>query len=651
MTTAETANSLALNHLTLTMDKQRIAWLCIDVADSLVNRLTSDVMHELGLVLDHCSTHAPAGLVIYSGKDSGFIAGADIDEFSGLDNASSGLALVARGWTLFERIAAAPYPTLALIRGHCLGGGLELAMACRYRLAVDQPDTRLSLPEVMLGIFPGWGGIQRLPRLVGPSAALDMMLSGRSVNARRAASLGLVDATVPLRLAHQAAAAHVLSGTPPHTAKSLKKWLNHPRLKPVVARQAQRNIDKRDPFKHYQAPRTILEMWVHHDGNPLKAPELIEQLSQSDATHNLLRVFHLQERLKDVGRQSSEKKIQHLHVVGAGIMGGDIAAWSALKGLRVTLQDQDRQRIAQAQGRAATLFKRRLKEPRLIQAALDRLIPDLNGHGIRHADVVLEAITENADIKRALYQEIVPQLKAGAILATNTSSLSLHDLSRDLPQPGRLIGIHFFNPVASMPLVEVIQTDALDDPTRQKAYAFVHQLDKLPLPVKDTPGFLVNAVLAPYMLEAMRCVDEGMTPATVDHAMLEFGMPMGPLELADTVGLDIVRAAGEQLAAGSALPVCLQTHLDRNELGKKTGHGFYTWTDGKAQKGAAATPPTHLADRLIQPLITKAQEQLDKGVVADADLVDAGAIFGTGFAPFRGGPLHYQQSQQPQPDI
>lgn len=645
MKTAETDNVLTLTHFTLALDKQRIAWLCIDVADSSINRLTSDVMRELGLVLDHLSMQLPAGLVIYSAKESGFIAGADIDEFSGLKNAGSGLALVARGWKLFDRLAAAPYPTLALIRGHCLGGGLELSLACRYRLAVDQADTRLSLPEVMLGIFPGWGGMQRLPRLVGPAAALDMMLSGRAVNARRAASMGLVDAVVPPRLARQAAAQHVLSGTPARTAKGLKKLLNHPRLKPVVARQARKNIDKRDPFEHYRAPRMILDMWLHHDGNPLQTPQLIEELTQSDTTANLLRVFHLQERLKDIGRQSDGTQLHHLHVVGAGIMGGDIAAWAALKGLRVTLQDQDRDRIAQAQGRAVKLFKRRLKDGRLVQAALDRLIPDLQGHGIRHADMVLEAITENADVKRALYHDIEPELKPGAVLATNTSSLSVHDLSRDLQQPGRMVGIHFFNPVASMPLVEVVETEQLTIDARTRAYAFVHQLDKLPLPVKDSPGFLVNAVLAPYMLEAMRCVDEGMTPATVDQAMLEFGMPMGPIELADTVGLDIVRDAGEQLSEGSELPVCLRSHLERNELGKKTGQGFYTWTEGKIQKGAAATPPTGLADRLIHPLITKAEDQVSKGVVTDTDLADAGVIFGTGFAPFRGGPLHYRNAE------
>lgn len=642
MTKPETVNTLTLNHFSVELDKQKVAWLCIDTADSQFNRLSSDAMQELGQILDHFSASPPAGLIIYSGKESGFIAGADINEFSGLHNGESGLALVARGWKLFERLAAAPYPTLALIGGHCLGGGLELAMACRYRLAVDQPDTRLSLPEVMLGIFPGWGGIQRLPRLVGPVAALDMMLTGRPVNARRAAALGLVDAAVPPRLARQAAAQHVISGKAARSAQGLKKLLNHPRLKPLVARKARQNIDKKDPHHHYAAPRMILDMWLHHDGNALKAPEQIEELTRSDTTRNLLRVFHLQERLKEFGRNADSTPVGHVHIIGAGIMGGDIAAWSALKGLRVTVQDQDRERIAQAQGRAIALFRRRLKDPRLIQAALDRLIPDPQGYGLPHADLVLEAITENMDSKRALYQDIEHRLKPDAVLATNTSSLSVHQLSLDLQQPEHMVGIHFFNPVASMPLVEIIETDQLDPSSRQKAYAFVRQLDKLPLPVNDAPGFLVNAVLAPYMLEAMHCVDEGMTPATVDQAMLEFGMPMGPLELADTVGLDIVRDAGAQLATDDNLPACLRTHLDRNELGKKNGRGFYLWTDGKVQKGAASTPVPGLTDRLIQPLIAKAQELVDQNTVADADLADAGVIFGTGFAPFRGGPLHYQ---------
>lgn len=640
--------SLELQNFTLYTDEQHIAWLKIDCVGSAVNRLSADVLQELARALDYLNSQPPNGLVIYSGKAAGFIAGADIDEFAELDNTEKGQALVTRGWRLFNKLAKLPYPTLALIQGHCLGGGLELALACRYRLVVDQPDTRLALPEVMLGIFPGWGGMMRLPRLIGPVAAMDLMLSGKTVDARKAVSLGLADARVPVRLAMQAAAQHVLSGSSPRKAHGVPALLNQKWLRPLVARQVSKQIERRDPYRHYLAPRAILEVWEKHDGNALKAPELIERLTQSDTAQNLLRVFHLQERLKSIGKRTAHPDIAHLHVVGAGVMGGDIAALCALKGLTVTLQDQDRARIAQAQGRAAALFQRRLKDRRLVQAALDRLIPDPDGHGVARADIVLEAIFENAQAKRALYAQLEPQLKPGAFLATNTSSLSLTELGHSLLRSDRLVGIHFFNPVARMPLVEVVESAHLAPDVRSAAYAFVNQIGKLPLPVQDNPGFLVNAVLAPYMLEAMRCVDEGLEPATVDKAMVQFGMPMGPLELADTVGLDIARDAGAQLSGDAALPVCLKQRLDRQELGRKTGQGFYTWKDGKAQKPEAGAVPAGLAERLIQPLIAKTREQVHIGVVSDEDLADAGVIFGTGFAPFRGGPLHYKAARKQQ---
>lgn len=638
--------TLELQNFTLYTDEQHIAWLKIDCAGSAVNRLSADVLQELARALDYLNGHPPNGLVIYSGKSAGFVAGADIDEFAELDNAEKGQALVTRGWRLFNKLAKQPYPTLALIQGHCLGGGLELALACRYRLVVDQPDTRLALPEVMLGIFPGWGGMRRLPRLIGPAAAMDLMLSGKSVDARKAVRLGLADALVPTRLAMQAAAQQVLSGKPERKARGAAALLNQKWLRPLVARQIRKQIDRRDPYQHYLAPRAILEVWEKHDGDALQAPELIERLTQSDVAQNLLRVFHLQERLKGIGKRTAHPDIARLHVVGAGVMGGDIAALCALKGMTVTLQDQDRERIAQAQGRAATLFQRRLKDRRLVQAALDRLIPDPDGHGVPRADIVLEAIFENADAKRALYAALEPRLKPGAFLATNTSSLSLTELGRSLLQPDRLVGIHFFNPVARMPLVEVVESAHLAPDVRSAAYAFVNQIGKLPLPVQDNPGFLVNAVLAPYMLEAMRCVDEGLSPATVDKAMEQFGMPMGPLELADTVGLDIARDAGAQLSGEAVPPACLRQRLDRGELGRKTGQGFYTWKNGKAQKPHAGTVPPGLAERLIQPLIAKTREQVHIGVVGDEDLADAGVIFGTGFAPFRGGPLHYKAARK-----
>ena len=638
-----------LRNFQLRIDAQGVAWLGFDSVDSSVNRLSSEVLAEFMSLLDYFERQSPAGLVIHSAKPAGFIAGADIREFDALDHPDAVQDLVARGWNAFERLASVSYPTLALVRGHCVGGGLELTLACRYRLAVDQPDTSFSLPEVMLGIFPGWGGMKRLPALIGAPAALDMMLSGRAVDARKAERLGLVDARVPARLQMRAASQHVRSGKRAARARGLGRLLNMKPLRPLVMRQTEKKLNERDPYQHYLAPRAILEIWGRHEGNALAATALIKEIAKSDTARNLIRVFHLQERLKKYGKVSElASEVRHVHVVGAGAMGGDIAAWCALKEIKVTLQDQDRERIADAQGRARALFTRRLKEARLRRAASDRLIPDPLGHGVSHADLIIEAITENLEAKQALYARIEPRMKPGAVLASNTSSLSLEALGAPLRDLSRLVGIHFFNPVARMPLVEVVETDRLNPTVRATALAFVGTLGKLPLPVKDAPGFLVNAVLAPYMLEAMRRVDEGLTPETIDEAMKVFGMPMGPLELADTVGLDIVHAAGQQLAGTQAIPQCLEAHLSRKELGRKTGRGFYQWKDGKPIKKEPGTPPADLAQQLISPLVDKTRGQVAHGIIADADLADAGVIFGTGFAPFSGGPLHWEQHKTPE---
>ncbi|WYX26361.1 3-hydroxyacyl-CoA dehydrogenase NAD-binding domain-containing protein [Achromobacter xylosoxidans] len=635
-----------LSHWRLERDPDGLAWLTFDRAGSAVNALSADTMAELATVLDALDAQPPKGLVIRSGKATGFIVGADVNEFAELNTPEQGRALVARGWNLFNRLAAVRYPTLALIQGHCLGGGLELALACRYRLVEDAPGASLALPEVMLGIFPGWGGMLRLPAVIGAPAALDMMLTGRGADARRAA-LGLVDARVPTRLLQAAARGMVLSGKPPRRARGLGAWLNRWPLKAVAANRARKQVAAKDPLGHYPAAPAIIELWEKHGGNALHAPALIDTIIASDTARNLLRVFRLQERLKANGRQAGIAPVRHVHVVGAGVMGGDIAAWCALKGLTVTLQDQDMTRIAPAIKRAAALFSRRLKDRRAARAAFDRLVPDPAGGGVPLADVVIEAISENPEAKRGLYQSLEPRMKADALLATNTSSLSLETLGAGLARPERLVGIHFFNPVAKMPLVEVVHADGTAADTLARASAFVGQIGKLALPVRSAPGFLVNAVLAPYMLQAMRSVDEGVSPAAVDAAMVAFGMPMGPLELADTVGLDIARAAGQELAGGAEPPRCLAEKLARGDLGKKSGRGFYTWRDGKPVKDGqgAARAPAGLAERLIQPLVDATRERVEAGVVADADLADAGVIFGTGFAPFTGGPLHYQSSR------
>jgi 3-hydroxyacyl-CoA dehydrogenase/enoyl-CoA hydratase/3-hydroxybutyryl-CoA epimerase len=628
----------------LERDSNAIAWATLDCPGAGANVLSGAVMAELAALLDEMDRRPPRGLVLRSGKSAGFIAGADIAEFTQMDTPAKARELVSRGWDLFNRLAAVKYPTLALIRGHCMGGGLELALACRYRVAVDEPGTRLALPEVMLGIVPGWGGMKRLPETIGPAAALDMMLTGKSVDARRAARVGLVDACIAPRVMINAAATLVVSGMPAHQVSLLHKLMNGP-LRNWVADKARTQVRRRARPEHYPAPYAIIDMWQHHDGNALAVPPgrptSLDAIVASPTTRNLVRVFFLQERLKGFGKESDFAPT-HVHVVGAGTMGGDIAAWCALRGMTVTLQDQTIERIAPAIRRAAQMLGKRFRgDRRQVRLALDRLVPDPSGSGVRHADVVIEAIFENLEAKRQLFAAIEPQLKEGAVLATNTSSLRLEDIGQALQHPERLVGIHFFNPVAKMPLVEVVSTPGTDAGTARRAMAFVRRIDKLPLPVMSAPGFLVNAVLGPYMLEAMRCIDEGIAAEAVDAACVAFGMPMGPIELADTVGLDIAVAAGKSLAGTDARPPRKLLQLvESGHLGKKTGRGFYEWKDGRPHKDRSAATVFGLADRVVKPFLEATRRCVEQGVVADADLADAGVIFGTGFAPFTGGPLN-----------
>jgi 3-hydroxyacyl-CoA dehydrogenase / enoyl-CoA hydratase / 3-hydroxybutyryl-CoA epimerase len=633
-----------MKHWKLRSEESGIVWATLDKQDAAANALSAEVLSEFNEILDQLDSSPPQGLIIHSGKAAGFIAGADIQEFTQLDTADKGRALVERGWILFNRLAAVNYPTLAIVRGHCLGGGLELALGCRYLLAVDQPDTKMGLPEVMLGIFPGWGGMQRLPQRVGPAAALDMMLTGKTIDAKRARRMGLADEVVPPRVMDQAARQLLLSGQPRRQLPLLQRLLNGP-LKAVVANKARQQVARKARPEHYPAPYAIIDIWAKHNGNALAAPALIEGIINSSTARNLVRVFFLQERLKAFGK-ASDFKASRVHVIGAGVMGGDIAAWCALRGMTVTLQDQNLERMSPALQRAGKLFARRLRDPLKARAAFDRLIPDINGDGVAHADVVIEAIFEDVAAKHALFKALEPRMKPGALLATNTSSLKLEDLRTVLQKPERLVGIHFFNPVAMMPLVEVVAAEAADPAAVQAACAFVRQIDKLPLPVRSTPGFLVNAVLAPYMLAAMTAVDQGILPETIDAAMLAFGMPMGPLELIDTVGLDIAMAAGQQLARAAEPPRCLLERVNQGQLGKKSGQGFYVWVDGQAKKASVGIVPVGLAERLVNPLIDRVEQLLADGVVADGELADAGVIFGTGFAPFSGGPINFRKTSR-----
>jgi 3-hydroxyacyl-CoA dehydrogenase/enoyl-CoA hydratase/3-hydroxybutyryl-CoA epimerase len=633
------------------LDRQRLAWLTFDKQGESANTFSREALEELGAALDAIAAVKPEGLVIRSAKDN-FIAGADINEFTRFASAQEALAFNRLGWDTVQKLRDLPFPTTAMVNGFCMGGGLELALGCTYRVALDDPKTRFAFPEVMLGIWPSWHGLQWLPKLVGPSAALDMILTGRALDARRAKKIGLATEAVPLRVLENTARAVTLEARAPRKLKFADRlMLGIGRS--LVAAQARKQVARRARREHYPAPYAILDAWVKYDGDPFAAQDdpscSLAALFEHPTTRNLIRIFFLQERMKGLAK-GVDFKARHVHVIGAGVMGGDIAAVCAMRGITVTLQDTSPERIAPAVKRAAELFAKRLRDKHRERDALDRLIPDVAGAGAARADVVIEAIFENLQAKRELFAKVEAVARPDAVLATNTSSLKLAEVAAQFKDPARLVGIHFFNPVPQLQLVEVVSGANTDSTMAQKAAAFVRQIDKLPLPVKDSPGFLVNRVLGPYMQNAFRLLDEGAKPETIDAAMEEFGMPMGPIELADTVGLDICLAAGKQLAKHGAhgepeAPQVLLNKVALGQLGKKTGQGIYRYENGKAVKGQPGAWKPELVEALIEPYLAEAKAVLAEGIVADAELIDAGLIFGTGFAPFRGGPLHYLETR------
>lgn len=635
-------------------DQDGIVWIHFDRQDSGANVLSAAVLEAFYNILRSFDAKPPRGLVIVSDKPSGFIAGADVHEFTQLKNHDEAFAAISRGQEVFDRLAALPFPTVAVIHGFCLGGGLELALACRYRVASDDPATRLGLPEVKLGIHPGFGGAARITPMIGAIHAMDLMLSGRTVNARAAKRMGFVDYALPARDLKTAARRMIIDQPPVHRATRLQKLSNAPLVRPILARVFRSQVAKRAREAHYPAPYALIQLWQDHacdERAMLHAEaESVARLITGSIAQNLIRVFGLQEHMKSLGRQTDFKP-RRVHVVGAGIMGGDIAAWCAFRGMEVTLQDQSPQRIAPAVKRAYKLYSSRLKHPRAVQEAMDRLMPDHRGLGVERADVVIEAIFENAEAKRSLYQQLDPRMREDAVLATNTSSIPLADLSSVLRNPRRLVGLHFFNPVAKMQLIEIVHDDTTEHEVIARAIGFARCIDRLPLPVTSSPGFLVNRILMPYLLEAVELVTEGVPAPVIDKAAVDFGMPMGPIELADTVGLDICLHVGEIFAHhfGLSVPDRLRNLVAQGHLGKKSGEGFYHYRNGKALKSTVASASLHdagdITSRLILRLLNEAVACLREKVVDDGDLLDGGMIFGTGFAPFRGGPLKYVDTE------
>lgn len=636
-----------------------IVVLTLDRLGQSVNALAQAVLGELEQIVERIAIEKPKGVLIRSAKSAGFIAGADIAEFKTFDERGTVFESIRFGQNVLQKLAELPCPTVAAIHGHCMGGGTELALACRYRVATTDDSTRIALPEVKLGIYPGWGGSVRLPDLVGAPAAFDMMLTGRGLSAAAARGIGLVDKTCEPALLLDTALQVLQRGInrplkQRATAWLSTTWLARQALSPMLVKQVARKARK----AHYPAPFALIETWRRNGGSVesrlLAEAKSVAKLAQTPTARNLVRVFFLQERLKNLGSKDGQgtplPNLQRVHVIGAGVMGGDIAAWCALRGFETSLQDQSLAQIQPAIERAHAFYSKKIKQEAKRAAAMARLKADVDGQEVARADLVIEAIYENSEAKRALYAKVEESLPQGSLLSSNTSSIPLTDLRAELKRPAQFAGLHFFNPVAMMPLVEIVRHDGMDANTERRLAAFCRAIDKLPVPVAGSPGFLVNRILMPYLLEAMTCYSEGIPGPVIDKAALAFGMPMGPIELADTVGLDVAASVGKLLAEflGLPIPSGLDGLLATGKRGRKDGQGFYTWVDGRAQKPEVPKDyhaPDDLTDRLILPFLNEAVACLHEGVVADEDLLDAGVIFGTGFAPFRGGPITHIRTE------
>ena len=627
-------------------DANGVCWLTLDKSDSATNTLDRDVLSELEAALEEIAAKPPRGLIIKSAKPKSFIAGADIGEFEQLESAEQGAAAARKGQIVLQRLEDLPCVSVAVIDGYALGGGLELALACDYRVAAKSYERSLGLPEVQLGIQPGFGGTVRAVQLLGAPLALDLMLSGRLLSPVQARKVGLVDRTAA-RIDLDSAARSLIETRPPKRKPPLHiRLLGLAPLRPLLARSVRGRLRKRANPTHYPAPYAILEQWLRHGGHGPAAyvaeAESIGRLLVTAPCKNLVRVFFLRERLR--GLAPKEAAVERVHVIGAGIMGGDIAAWCALRGLTVGVQDRALEYVEPALKRATTLFRKRLRGPGQAQAARERLDVDLEGERVGEAEVVIEAIVEQLEVKRELFEDLEARAAPDAILATNTSSIRLEEIAAEMRHPERLLGLHFFNPVAKLPLVEVIRSEQTDAAVFERAMSFVTQIGKLPLPCRSAPGFVVNRILAPYMLEALRAHEEGYALETIDAAAEEFGMPTGPVELIDRVGLDIglhvIGVLKETL--GVQAPERLEQMVQAGDLGAKTGRGFYQFKKNRPIKAKDfAAPDPDLKDRLVLAMVNEAMACLDEGVVEDRDLLDAGVIFGTGFAPFRGGPIRY----------
>lgn len=655
-----------------------IAVVSFDLPGEPLNKFTAAVKDEFFRLLESIREDTDvAAVVIRSGKPDSFIAGADIDEFVALASEEEARRLSSEGQQMIGRIAAFPKPIVVEIHGACLGGGLELSLAAHYRVASDDSKTRLGLPEVQLGILPAAGGCQRLPRLIGVRAALDLILTGRPVNARRARALGLIDELVPHRKLHRsavAAAERLSEGwrVKRRAPKGIGALLldRHRLGRRLVYRGARQRVLKRTGG-HYPAPLAALEavqIGLSHgmEAGLEREAELFGRLAVGDVSRNLVRLFFANRALrKDFGvgvERHQIRAVDRLGVVGAGFMGAGIAGVAALKAeADVRLRDLDEAQVAAGLEKARELLDDRLKRGRLAKEDHDRMAAAISGgvdySGFENRDMVIEAVFEDVDVKRDVIAELEETISGSCILASNTSTISISRLQKDARHPERVVGAHFFSPVTKMPLLEVIRGERTADWVTASTVDFGRRMGKTVIVAKDSPGFWVNRIVAPYLNEAGWLLEEGAAIEAIDGVMTRFGFPVGPITLVDEVGLDVAEKAArvlhEVFGARLAPAPGIARLVKAGRLGRKSGRGFYRYRKGK-KRGVDASAyevigvqprggPTRqeVEERLVLTLLNEAARAFSEGIVRQARDGDIGAIFGFGFPAFLGGPLRY----------
>ena len=637
-----------LMHWLANIDEDGIAWLYLQTVGKSVNVLNNAVMTELECLLDRLENKKDLrGVALLSGKKGGFVYGADIHEFETLKTASEVANHILYVHGLFNRIEALPVPSCVGVDGIAVGGGLEIALTFDRLFIKSSSKTKLGFPEVNLGIMPGYGGSGRAYGRIGTKAVLDMMVSGRPIGSIDAIKTGLADELVD---------------KPDDLEKSMREWIIGCNGEKPIFTELETAADataiaaakdkylKRLRSDHTPAPAAIIEHVENfgHDKSAMSASEIdvFPNLMVSSASKNLRRVFYLTDAVRKSAR--GESGIKRMHVVGAGVMGGDIAAIGAMAGLDVTLTDMNDAAIVGAIARAKKLFERRLKSDEKVALALARLRTDLDGNGATDAYLIIEAVAEKLEVKQAVFKNLEAVSKASAILATNTSAIPLEDIATALNGPERLIGLHFFNPVPVLPLVEVIWSKYSDPKIVSRGMQFAGQIGKMPVRCKSAPGFLVNRALLPYIFKAIEAVAGGEKADHIDEALVDFGMPMGPIELADQIGLDVCLDVGIVLGMPPATKALLDEKCRTGTIGRKSGSGFYEWDGNRAIRAHQSKDPrvmAAIAKNMLAPMIEECRKAVDENVVDTADSADAGMIFGIGFPGFRGGPLNWSKEQ------